>query len=148
MRIYLDAWCRLSSGSTPGGRAAHAPIYLYAWSRLSSGSTPGGRAAHAPIHIPICLVQAEQRKHSRWKSCACAYIPRCLVQAEQRKHSRWKSWVLARITKSFLVKVFWQAEHRALYSLDNKGNYYKILPPPSCILLVNKSVYTSKNANW
>jgi hypothetical protein len=44
-------------------------------------------------------------------------LPKCLVQAEQRKHSRWKSWVLALITKSFLVKVFLQAEHRALYSL-------------------------------
>jgi hypothetical protein len=53
--------------------------------------------------------------------------PRCLVQAEQRKHSRWKSWVLARITKSFLVKVFLQAEHRALYSLHQHSSGFVLI---------------------
>ena len=49
------------------------------------------------------------------------YEPRCLRQAAHRKHSRWNIFVFARITKSFLVKTVWQAEHRAPYSLQEKG---------------------------
>ena len=58
---------------------------------------------------------------------------------EQRKHSLWNILVLARITKSFLVKTVPQEAHRTLYSL-NKGNifisaYSPNFEPKACMVV-------------